>query len=101
MSVLKPWVEPKGQHRTVVDEHPEPIIVDGEEQWVPERILDERLFRNKYKEYLVQWEGWPAEYATWETHANLDNTEVLATYLLKRGVMQDSRPPRQSKRRRQ
>jgi len=84
VNILKPWREPRDRYRVRVDDHPEPVRVDGEERWVPERILDERKFRNKYQEYLVQWEGWPVEYATWESHDNMADLDVLRAYLLEK-----------------
>ena len=42
------------------DPPPPPEIVDGEEHYVVEKILDSRLIRNKLH-YLVQWEGYGPE----------------------------------------
>jgi hypothetical protein len=80
VDILKPWRDPQGPYRKEKEERPEGILVNGEKEWVPERILKERMFRNKYKEYLVQWEGWPTEYATWETHENMKDTLVYKKY---------------------
>jgi len=57
-------------------------IVDGnEKEWLVERILGERVLNNKLVEYLVLWEGYPTEDATWEPERNLKNArEVLESY---------------------
>lgn len=55
---------------------PEPIDVDGEQEFVVEAILDERKRRN-VKEYLVKWAGYPAHEATWEARSELEETEAL------------------------
>jgi hypothetical protein len=80
VDILKPWKDPSGPYRENRERRPGPISVGIDVEWVPERILDEKLRRNKYQEYLVQWEGWPIEYATWETHDNMKDTNVYRKY---------------------
>src|SRR5437016_593076 len=51
---------------------PPPELVDGEEEYVVEEILNSRLFRRRLQ-YLVKWEGYGVEGNTWEYSENVDN----------------------------
>ena len=54
---------------------PEPI--DGEENWVVRAIVDSRKNNRKKRKptkYLVLWEGYPDEEATWEPYENIKGT---------------------------
>jgi len=44
---------------------PPPELVDGEEEYIVEKILNSRMFRRKLQ-YLVKWEGYRIEGNTWE-----------------------------------
>jgi len=50
------------------------VIIEGEEEWEVERILNKRQVRGKDK-YLVRWKGFTVESDTWEGRENLKNTE--------------------------
>jgi len=53
---------------------PQPIIVDGEEEWVVEKILQHRV-RGKTTQYLVRWKGFTRDWDTWERAGNLKNAQ--------------------------
>jgi len=53
---------------------PAPVIIEGEEEWEVERILNKRRVRGKDK-YLVRWKGFIAESDTWEGRENLKNAK--------------------------
>jgi len=55
-------------------EQPAPVIIEGEEEWEVERILNKRRVREKDK-YLVRWKGFTAESDTWEGRENLKNAK--------------------------
>jgi len=55
-------------------EQPAPVIIEGEEEWEVERILNKRRVRGKNK-YLVHWKGFTAESDTWEGRENLENAK--------------------------
>jgi len=57
-------------------EQPAPVIIEGEEEWKVERILNKQQIRGKDK-YLVQWKGFMAESDTWEGIENLENTKEV------------------------
>jgi hypothetical protein len=48
-------------------------LLEGEEEYEVEQILDHRGKSRRSYEYLVRWEGYSSEHDTWETHANLRN----------------------------
>ena len=59
---------------------PEPVLVDGEEEYEVESILDvrtRRYGRGSREEYLVQWQGYPLWECTWEPKGNLKNCPDL------------------------
>ena len=60
----------EGQKR----EQPALVIINGEEEWKVEKILNKQQIREKDK-YLVQWKGFTVESDTWEGRKNLGNTK--------------------------
>ena len=59
---------------------PAPDIVDEEEEWEVERILNKKVrkYRNKvFVRYLVLWKGYPEWEATWERSEHLKHSETL------------------------
>ena len=55
-------------------EQPAPVIIEGEEEWKVEKILNKQWVRGKNK-YLVQWKGFIAESDTWKGKKNLENAK--------------------------
>ena len=55
-------------------EQPAPVIIEGEEEWEVEQILNKRKVRGKDK-YLVCWKGFMVESDTWEGRENLENAK--------------------------
>ena len=55
---------------------PPPEIVDGQEEYVVERVLDSRMFWNKLQ-YLIKWEGYGYQDKSWKPADN-----VYALYLV-------------------
>jgi hypothetical protein len=49
---------------------PPAVIVDGEEEWEVDRILDSRFYY-RHLQYLVKWKGYDAP--TWQPIENLEN----------------------------
>ena len=59
---------------------PRPVVIEGEEKWEVEKILNKRKVRGKEK-FLVRWKGFTAETDTWEGRENLRNAkEVLRDF---------------------
>jgi len=63
-----------GQVEGQKKEQPALVIIEGEEEWEVERILNKRKVRGKDK-YLVHWKGFTAESDTWEGRKNLENAK--------------------------
>jgi len=63
-----------GQVQGQKKEQPLPVIIEGEEEWEVERILNKWWIRGKDK-YLVHWKGFTAESDTWEGRKNLENAK--------------------------
>jgi len=63
-----------GQVKGQKKEQPAPVIIEGEEKWEVEQILNKRKVRGKDK-YLVRWKGFMAESDTWEGRENLENAK--------------------------
>jgi len=53
-----------------------PVIIEGEEEFEVEKILNKRMVRGKEK-FLVRWKGYTAEEDTWENKENLENAKEL------------------------
>jgi len=68
--LYKPQVE--GQKKTP----PKPVIIEGEEEFEVEKILNKRVVRGKEK-FLVRWKGYMAKGDTWESRENLENAKEL------------------------
>ena len=57
-------------------EAPQPVVIEEEEEWEVERIMNKRRVRGKDK-YLVRWKECTAEEDTWESKENLKNAMEL------------------------
>ena len=53
-----------------------PVIVEGEEEFEVEKILNKRRIQGRNK-FLVRWKGYTAEADTWEDRGNLKNAGKL------------------------
>ncbi len=61
---------------------PPPIIDQDEEEYKIESITSDRRFgRNRKKQYLVHWKGYPLSDDSWVDHENLHAPEILQEYL--------------------
>ncbi|GAA5988700.1 hypothetical protein JCM11641_006509 [Rhodosporidiobolus odoratus] len=63
---------------------PEPIVVEGTEEFVVEKVVDERKRRGK-TEYLVKWEGYPDAENTWEPASELEDVAALDAWVKEKG----------------
>lgn len=75
-SKLKPYrSNDKEDFPQRAEPRPEPIDVEGEQEWLVERIVDEKG-RGLRRKFLVKWEGYPDSENTWEPLGNVDATEA-------------------------
>jgi len=65
---------------------PAPVIIEEEEEYVVEAIMEHRKHNNRM-EYLLQWQGYPREDWTWEPESNLAHCkEILKKYKRDHGL---------------
>jgi len=77
INLLEPYRIPADSQRRI--EPPEVEEIDGEENHVVREVADSRVNRSKKKvEYLVLWEGYEQEDATWEPWEHLRNSAEKA-----------------------
>jgi len=57
-------------------ETPQPVVIEREEEWEVEKIMNKRKVRGREK-YLVQWKGCTVEEDTWKSRENLKNAMEL------------------------
>ncbi|XP_073413057.1 uncharacterized protein [Dendrobates tinctorius] len=58
---------------------PDPVLVDGQEEFVVERILDSRLYRNQFQ-YLIKWQGYTVEDNSWEPVNKINAPRLLRQF---------------------
>ena len=58
---------------------PLPEIVDGEEEWIVEEILDSKFINRKLR-YLVKWKDFGIEHNSWEPWDNVHAPELVAEF---------------------
>src|SRR6266567_8875663 len=58
-----------------------PELIDGEEEFEVEEIINDRTFRRK-KQYLVKWQGYPMTDNTWVNAQDLNAPRLLEEYHL-------------------
>jgi hypothetical protein len=79
VSKLIPYNEPGiFPQRPVARPPPAPTIIDGEEEYEVEQILDKRIQRKGKRQivkYLVRWKGYTEAHDSWEPQANLKNAQ--------------------------
>ncbi|EGG22119.1 hypothetical protein DFA_04237 [Cavenderia fasciculata] len=64
--------------RTIQLDRPQAVLVDGEEEFVVEKILAKKLVgRNKKVQYFVLWKGYPIDEGSWVDHEQVEDCEAL------------------------
>ena len=58
---------------------PPPELIDGEEEWIVEEILDTKMINRKLR-FLVKWEGYGVEHNSWEPWDDVHAPELLADF---------------------
>jgi hypothetical protein len=58
---------------------PTPEIIDGEEEWVVEEILDSKMMNRKLR-YLVKWKDFGIEHNSWEPWDNVHAPDLIADF---------------------
>ena len=58
---------------------PDPVVMEGENYYEVEEILDSRM-RRRRTEYLVKWQGYNADHNQWIPWYNLDADDLIADF---------------------
>jgi transposase InsO family protein len=61
---------------------PLPEIIEGEEEWVVDEILDSKVINRKLR-YLVKWKDFGIEHNSWEPWDNLHAPDLIADFYRK------------------
>src|SRR5271156_4756653 len=61
---------------------PPPEIVDGEEEWIVEEILDSKMVNRRLR-YLIKWEGFGIEHNSWEPWNDVHAPELITEFYRK------------------
>ncbi|XP_077121832.1 uncharacterized protein LOC143776382 isoform X1 [Ranitomeya variabilis] len=77
VSLLKPVSPNTFQGRVVPP--PQPVVIDGQEQFVVEEIIDSRVRRNRLQ-YLIRWQGYPPEEDSWEPVENINAQQKISHF---------------------
>ena len=62
-----------------------PEIIDREEEWVVEDILDSKLINQKLR-YLVKWKDFGMEHNSWEPQENFHAPDIITDFYRKHPV---------------
>ena len=65
--------------RSTLPSSPIPEIIDGEEEWIVEEILDSKVINQKLC-YLVKWEGYGIEHNSWELWDSVHTPDVITEF---------------------
>ena len=61
---------------------PLPEIIEGEEEWVVDEILDSNVINHKLR-YLVKWKDFGIEHNSWEPWDNVHAPDLIADFYSK------------------
>jgi len=59
-----------------------PIVVDGEEKWEVEEILNSRWYRRRFQ-FLVKWKGFSRKHNSWEVASDIKASDLIVEYYWK------------------
>ncbi len=79
-SLLMPYKETwmHGENFT----EPPPDLIEGEQEWEVEQILDTRRYRSQLQ-FLIKWKGYSGAHNSWEPEKNLNATDLVKKYYLR------------------
>jgi len=64
------------------EDHPPPIVIDGEVEWEVEEILDSRWHQRRFQ-YLIKWKGYGREHNSWESASEVSAPELTVEFYRK------------------
>jgi hypothetical protein len=84
MDLLTPFHETKEHSQNYLQ--PLPKVIDGEEEFEVEEIIDECTYHQK-KQYLVKWLGYSASDNSWVNAKDLNAPPTLREILPLKGIV--------------
>lgn len=85
VSLLKRYRESPEEFAGRAPTQPPPVIVEGEEEYEVEDILDKQM-RGGEEKFLVKWKGYDQSEATWQTREDLKNAARILRRFEKRAA---------------
>ena len=80
VDLLTPYYETKAYEEQYTQ--PPPELIDGEEEYKIEEIIDDRYNKQKCtKQYLIKWLGYSMSENTWVNKKDLHSPKLLEEYL--------------------
>ena len=69
---------------------PPPDLVDGEEEYEVEKIIDmKQMGRRRKTYYLVKWKGYPTSDNSWEPQENIHVDELIKEFQSRKSTNKD------------
>ena len=62
-----------------MEDHPLPIIIDGEAKWEVEEILDSCWHQRRFQ-YLIKWKEYSCKHNSWESTSKVSIPELTAEF---------------------
>ena len=79
VSLIKPY------HANGSVQPPGPLAyIDGDPQYAVDYILNQRIVKKGRKsetQYLIRWSGWGPAHDTWEPESNIDDPELIRSFI--------------------
>jgi len=66
----------------MMEDHPPPIVINGEAEWEVEEILDSRWHQRRFQ-YLIKWKGYGREHNSWESASEVSAPELTVEFYRK------------------
>src|SRR5712671_4150199 len=78
-SLLTPYKETVEHGKNFLE--PPPDVIEGEEEWEVEQILDKRIFgRSKKLQFLVRWKGYSPAHDQWVNREDMATDDLIRIY---------------------
>jgi len=61
------------------EDHPPPIVINGEAEWEVEEILNSRWHQRRFQ-YLIKWKGYGSEHNSWESASEVSTPELIVEF---------------------
>jgi hypothetical protein len=81
-NLLLPYQETQEHGRNFTE--PLPKLIEGQEEWEVEQILDKRIHRRK-EQYLIKWKGYSDAHNSWEPKENVWAPALILAFKNKEG----------------